>query len=146
MKVGPWGGTGGDEWEFDLGNSRLLGFTICSDSDCIHSIQFLYLDGTGIPRQSDRYGGDGGEPVTVDFVDEAKLIQIEGTFGKTNYDNRVLIKSLSFRSNVKKYGPYGPGGGTAFDLPVEEGKVVGFFGRYGGRLDSFGVILKGGDA
>lgn len=50
-----------------------------------------------------------------------------------------VIKSLTFRTNRGKHGPYGEEQGPSFTHQIDEGKVVGFLGREGLFLDSIGV-------
>ncbi|XP_059627671.1 jacalin-related lectin 3-like [Cornus florida] len=54
----------------------------------------------------------------------------------------LVVKSLTIQSNVKQYGLYGVEEGTPFITPVVTGKIVGFFGRNAGYLDSIGVYVK----
>ncbi|KAL5845167.1 hypothetical protein ACOSQ3_011240 [Xanthoceras sorbifolium] len=52
-----------------------------------------------------------------------------------------VIKSLTFRTNKRKHGPFGEQIGSFFISNVKEGKIVGFHGREGLFLDSIGVHL-----
>ncbi|GKD23325.1 retrotransposon protein, putative, ty3-gypsy subclass [Tanacetum coccineum] len=68
------------------------------------------------------------------------LTRISGTFGQ--YDDLTVITSLYFRVGKNKvYGSYGRPCGTAFSLPVVQGKFTGFFGDSGDYLDKLGAIL-----
>ncbi len=84
------------------------------------------------------------------------LIQIEGSYGITpaligsmvflgsdttvGPDNRyTVIASLTFKSNIKTYGPYGVIGDKTFKTRV--GKIRGLFGRAGACLDCLGVFI-----
>lgn len=53
-----------------------------------------------------------------------------------------MIRSLTFRSNKRTFGPYGVQEGTPFSLPIEGGQIVGFKGRSGWYLDSLGFHLS----
>jgi hypothetical protein len=50
----------------------------------------------------------------------------------------TVIASLTFKTNIRTYGPFGATGDTAFKTDV--GKILGFFGRSGGCLDCIGVF------
>jgi hypothetical protein len=51
------------------------------------------------------------------------------------------ITSISFKSNIKTYGPYGlsHGGETYFRCGI--GKIMGFWGKSGMCLDQIGVFV-----
>lgn len=55
---------------------------------------------------------------------------------------QVLVRSLMFESNKRKYGPFGIQQGTHFLFPLSGGRVVGFHGRSSWNLDSIGFYLK----
>jgi hypothetical protein len=72
------------------------------------------------------------------------LQQIEGFVGKIpmmSGDQQVTaISSITFKSNIKTYGPYGGGGGeTPFKSGI--GKIVGFWGKSGLAIDQIGVFI-----
>lgn len=52
------------------------------------------------------------------------------------------MRSLTFQSNRKTYGPFGVEQGTYFSFPMTGGKIVGFHGRCGWYLDAIGIYLK----
>jgi hypothetical protein len=49
------------------------------------------------------------------------------------------ITSITFKSNIQSYGPYGTGGGIYFKSGI--GKIVGFWGRSGTVLDQLGIFI-----
>lgn len=65
------------------------------------------------------------------------LTGISGTFG--GYGNHVVIRSLKFHTNMKEHGPMGTQDGTPFSFVMQEGVIVGFYGRAGYYLDAIGV-------
>ncbi len=72
------------------------------------------------------------------------LQQIEGFVGKLPVmfgDRQVTgISSITFKSNIKTYGPYGGGvGETPFKSGI--GKIVGFWGKSGLAIDQIGVFI-----
>lgn len=79
--------------------------------------------------------------IKLDYPNEY-LTSIDGYYGSLNYMGPIFIRSLSFETNKKIYGPYGVEQGTYFSLPVTGAKIVGFHGRYGWYLDSIGVHLR----
>ena len=70
------------------------------------------------------------------------LTSIHGYYGSLNQRGSAFVRSLSFESNKKTYGPFGVEQGTHFSFPMSGGKIVGFHGRCGWYLDSIGVYLK----
>nr|KAJ0210460.1 hypothetical protein LSAT_V11C400207350 [Lactuca sativa] len=139
IHVGPWGGNGGVKpWTF-IPNGRISQIHI-SASGCVDSIRFTYIDHQGVQKHSERYGGDGGSAHMVTFVDDEHLIGITGNVGV--YEGYTVIRSMSFHTNKKNYGPYGTNQGTSFSLPVAKGSFGGFSGNYGAYIDSFSVILQ----
>jgi len=81
--------------------------------------------------------------IKFNYPDEY-LQQIEGSFGRTplTVGNRPVtgISSITFKSNIRTYGPYaGGGGGTPFKSGI--GKIVGFWGKCGLCIDQFGVFI-----
>jgi len=79
--------------------------------------------------------------IKLDYPDEF-LTSIDGYFGSLTQSGPIYIRSLSFESNRKIYGPFGVEQGTYFSLPMTGGKIVGFHGRYGWHVDAIGVNLK----
>ncbi len=72
------------------------------------------------------------------------LQQIEGFVGKLPVmfgDRQVTgISSITFKSNIRTYGPYGGGvGETPFKSGI--GKIVGFWGKSGLAIDQIGVFI-----
>lgn len=56
----------------------------------------------------------------------------------------IAIKSLTFHTTKKKYGPFGEQQGTFFSSFLADGMIVGFHGRSGWYIDSIGVhVLEG---
>nr|KYP45177.1 Agglutinin [Cajanus cajan] len=139
--VGPWGGSGGYRW--DDGIYSTIRQLVISHGEGIESIQIEY-DKNGSSVWSLKYGGSGGykiDKIKLDYPDEF-LTSIDGYYGKLRQFGPNFIRSLSFASNKKIYGPFGVEQGTYFSLPMTGGKIVGFHGRYGWRVDAIGVYLK----
>jgi hypothetical protein len=51
----------------------------------------------------------------------------------------VCVTSLTFKSNIKTYGPYGNLGGTHFKSGT--GQIMGLWGRLCLALDQIGVFI-----
>lgn len=79
--------------------------------------------------------------VKLDYPNEF-LTKIHGCYGSLNQWGPNLVRSLSFESNKKTYGPFGVDQGTCFSVPLTGAKIVGFHGRCGWYLDAIGVYLK----
>lgn len=79
--------------------------------------------------------------VKLDYPDEF-LTSIHGYYGSLNQWGQNLVRSLSFESNKKNYGPFGVEKGTRFSVPMNGAKIVGFHGRCGSYIDAIGVYLK----
>lgn len=84
---------------------------------------------------------DMHEVQEVSLSDDEYLVTISGTVGvfPVYYPDQQVVTSITFVSNKRSYGPYGDGGGTGFSLPLEGGRIAGFFGRCGEYLDAIGV-------
>jgi hypothetical protein len=81
--------------------------------------------------------------ITFDYPLEY-LQQIEGYYGVTPAvvcgGPVTTISSITFKSNIKTYGPYGSHAKDHERFKSGIGKVVGFFGRSGMCLDQIGVL------
>jgi hypothetical protein len=79
--------------------------------------------------------------VKLDYPDEF-LTSIHGHYGSLNEWGPVFVRSLTFESNMRTYGPFGVEQGTCFSFPMTGGKIVGFHGKCGWYLDAIGAYLK----
>lgn len=60
------------------------------------------------------------------------------------YMGPAVIRSITFHTNKRSYGPFGDENGTYFTTKLKEGKVVGIHGRNGLFLDALGVhVIEG---
>ncbi|KDP38344.1 hypothetical protein JCGZ_04269 [Jatropha curcas] len=107
-----------------------------------------------VPIAIGTWGGQGGSwwddgvfcTVTklaeLDYPDEY-LTSIHGHYGSyavMGADN--CVRSLSFESNRRTYGPFGQEEGTYFSVPMTEGMIVGFYGRSSHIIDAIAVVLE----
>lgn len=76
--------------------------------------------------------------IIFDFPYEV-LTHISGYYGSLMYMGPAVIRSLTFHTTKRPYGPFGDEYGTYFTTKLREGKVVGIHGRSGLFLDSLGV-------
>ncbi|XP_062097348.1 jacalin-related lectin 3-like [Humulus lupulus] len=139
---GPWGGECGGRW--DDGVYCSVRQIIISHGAVIDSIQIEY-DTRGCSLWSEKHGGSGGvktDKVKLDYPDEY-LISISGYFGSVSDCGPVVIRSLAFETNKRRFGPYGFQKGTHFSFSLTGAKIVGFHGRTTGlHLDAIGVYVK----
>lgn len=141
IAVGPWGGQNGTRW--DDGVHTTVRQLVIAHGAGIDSIQIEY-DNKGGSCWSEKHGGNGGtkfDQVKLDYPDEF-LTSVHGHYGATNDRGSVFVRSLTFQSNRKTYGPFGVEQGTYFSFPMTGGKIVGFHGRCGWYLDAIGIYLK----
>ncbi|KAK4789688.1 hypothetical protein SAY86_016992 [Trapa natans] len=141
FKVGPYGGFGGCDYD-DKSFTGVREMRIVVVGSIVESIYVDY-DQNGSLVRSGRHGGprDGEKhKVMLDYPDEY-LTSISGNIGNPNLP---VIRSISMKSNKRKFGPFGKENGTTFSIHPEkqiggEGKILGFFGKCGSSLDSIGV-------
>ncbi|KAJ8772729.1 hypothetical protein K2173_027906 [Erythroxylum novogranatense] len=141
VSAGPWGGQDGFRWD-DGVYSTVRQFVIAHGAG-IDSIQIEY-DKKGVSIWSEKHGGFGGnriDKVKLDYPNEF-LTSVSGHYGNINDWGPVLIRSLTFESNKRTYGPFGVTQGTCFSLPVTGGRVVGFHGKSDWCLNAIGIYLK----
>ncbi|PSS31309.1 Jacalin-related lectin like [Actinidia chinensis var. chinensis] len=141
ISVGPWGGQDGFRWDDGVA-SGVRQLVICHGAG-IDSIRIEY-DDKGISAWSDKHGGSGDlktNKVKLEYPDEF-LTSIHGHYGSINEWGPVFVRSLTFESNKKIYGPYGIEQGTYFSFPMTGGKIVGFHGKCGWYLDAIGAYLE----
>ncbi|XVF82064.1 hypothetical protein PTKIN_Ptkin16aG0013500 [Pterospermum kingtungense] len=139
ISVGQWGGPGGDPFSFRVGS--WIKEIIVHEGTNIKSLSFK--DGNG--HEYGKFGGnnanDTGEERKIEIDGQSEhLTSITGTYG--NYNGLVVIRSLSFKTNLTTYGPFGTVTGTSFSIPIEGSVVIGFHGRAGYYLDAIGIHVK----
>ncbi|KAL6005982.1 Jacalin-related lectin 19 [Asimina triloba] len=145
-KVGPWGGHGGSSWD-DGTFTGVREITLVYDS-CIDSIRVEYDKG-GKKVLAEKHGGNGGNYTANPTVYQVKLqypgeilTGVSGHYDPMPAGGTPVIRSLTFQSNKKIFGPFGVEEGTPFTFPINGDIVVGFTGRSGWYLDSIGLRLS----
>jgi len=72
------------------------------------------------------------------------LTHISGYYGSLMYMGPSIIRSLTFHTTKRIYGPFGDETGTYFTTKLKEGQIVGLHGRKGLFLDALGVHVMEG--
>ncbi len=84
-------------------------------------------------------GSYGVTPALISFAEGDHRLNMSSntTVGPENHF--TVIASLTFKTNIRTYGPFGATGDTTFKSDV--GKILGFFGKTGFCLDCIGVFM-----
>ncbi|XP_038898850.1 jacalin-related lectin 19-like isoform X2 [Benincasa hispida] len=94
--------------------------------------------------KTNKHGGTSNygtlNKVVLEYPNEY-LVSIHGYMGdEGGYDEHYVIRSLTFESNKRSFGPFGQNYGIPFWFPTSGlVKVVGFHGKAGWFLDSIGI-------
>ncbi|CAI9296858.1 unnamed protein product [Lactuca saligna] len=137
--IGPWGGSDGENWSFKA-EGKITKIFI-NHGEVIDSIGFVSLDDDGNHLHSQRFGGYGGDYTEVHIDNDVEeLNEISGTVGW--FDGKIVVTSLSFATDVNKFGPFGRENGTHFSLPISKASFAGFYGRSSDYLHAIGVYLR----
>ncbi|CAK9174521.1 unnamed protein product [Ilex paraguariensis] len=139
--VGTWGGNGGTNWDDGI-YSGVREITLVYDR-CIDSIRLVY-DKNGKPVSSEKHGGVGGSKtaeIKLQFPEEF-LTSMSGHYCPVVHGGSPVIRSLTFKSNRRTFGPFGVEEGIPFSFSMDGGKIVGFMGRSGWYLDAIGFRLS----
>lgn len=143
-----YGGLGGS----DRSDGTYSGFrriTMTATHDLLTSVQLHYgLEGDESVKdkymEGFLYGNAVGslEECNLNYPEEF-VTKLSGYFERfiPSPEFGFVIKSLTFHTNQRKFGPCGPERGTYFETDVI-GKIVGLFGRSGDLLDSIGVYMQ----
>ncbi|RLN30499.1 protein GOS9-like [Panicum miliaceum] len=156
VKIGPWGGSGGDPREIVAAGvaPHRLESVVIRCQEAVDAISFTYAGVDGTPRKAGPWGGSGGRKYKasifffflggkqVMFGATEVIKEVSGTYGPFG-GYAGIVRSLTFVTNLGKHGPFGePGQGTPFSVPVQDGgRVVGFFARSDWLLDAVGVYV-----
>ncbi|XP_050233626.1 jacalin-related lectin 19 [Mercurialis annua] len=138
--VGPWGGNGGSNWDDGIFNG-VREITIFYDR-CIDSIQVVY-DKNGKAVMADKHGGVSGTSkaeIKLQYPGEY-LVSASGNYCPVVHGGSPVIRSITFKSNRRTFGPFGIEEGTPFTLSMDGCCIVGFTGRSGWYVDGIGFRL-----
>ncbi|GMN30748.1 hypothetical protein TIFTF001_002937 [Ficus carica] len=138
--LGPWGGTGGDAW--DDGSYTGVRTINLTHKEAIGSFYVVY-DLNGQPFDGPKHISN--RPFTAEKIElrfpAEYLVDVSGYISTVPEFPTKVVRSLTFKTNQRTFGPYGPEEGTTFSIPIENGKVVGFKGRSMGLLDAISIHL-----
>ncbi|XP_039158543.1 jacalin-related lectin 3-like [Eucalyptus grandis] len=137
--IGPFGGEGGDPW--DDGHSTGVRKIIIKCGLVIDYIAVEY-NKNGSVVQGPRHGGGGGHlthEIKLNYPGEY-LTSFSGHF--ESYRGQIMVRSLTFQSNERTYGPVGQEIGNYFYFPSIGKKIVGFHGRSRCWVDSLGAHFE----
>ncbi|KAG6526761.1 agglutinin-like [Zingiber officinale] len=139
IKIGPFGGAG--TRNFDTGGSAApIARVKLRTGTVIYSLQISY----NINRrdvETDLLGGEGGDSHHTFELRPGEYIN-SMTGCVREYNGETCITKLEFYTNLNvRHGPFGKADGRKFNVPVINGRIVGFFGRYSKYLNEIGVYL-----
>ncbi|KAL5800856.1 hypothetical protein ACOSQ3_032488 [Xanthoceras sorbifolium] len=134
VKLGPWGGPGGAAWHKNPGVDTAIKEIVICHGSVVNSITFKSIvptSGNIVPSVT--HSGIGGQcdMISIDVPGEY-LTLISGTINY--YLGHAVIESLTFYTNERTHGPYGPTNGSRFEIPMENGEIIGFFGNTSATL------------
>ncbi|GMN23173.1 hypothetical protein TIFTF001_040412 [Ficus carica] len=142
--VGPWGGSGGIEW--DDGSYTGIKKINISHGDAIGSLQVdYYVNGHVVTApqrpQSNKYAFKV-EPINI--AKDDYIVKVSGHVGRSKLAQRTpVVRSLKFETSKKKiHGPFGTEEGEPFDFQVRKGFISGFKGASGDLLDAIEFYLS----
>lgn len=139
---GPWGGDGGIV--FDDGIYTGVREIHITRSGGLVSMRVCY-DHKGRAVWGNKNGGSAGlklDKIVLDYPFEI-LTHISGFYGSTILRGPTIVKSLTFHTTKRSYGPFGDQQGFSFSSGTN-GNIVGFHGRKGYFVNCIGVhVLEG---
>lgn len=77
--------------------------------------------------------------IVLDYPDEY-VRSISGHTGP--WLNYMCVRSLTFRTNRRSFGPFGSEEGNPFSIEANDSKLVGFFGSSSIYLHSIGAHIE----
>uniref|UniRef100_A0A0D9X9Z4 Jacalin-type lectin domain-containing protein n=1 Tax=Leersia perrieri TaxID=77586 RepID=A0A0D9X9Z4_9ORYZ len=140
VRMGPCGGDGGGRRDMDMRGVERVVRVAVRHGDAVDAMSVLY-ERNGHEEWTDLWGGPGGTLSEICLQPGEYLTSVAGHYGRLDGD-LVVIRSLTFVSNMRSYGPFGEEDGVAFELPAAGGKILGFHARSGRRLDALGTYVK----
>lgn len=141
VKMGPCGGGGGNAWKMDLRGVNRIVKVVVRHGAAVDAMSVFY-EQEGKEKKTKLWGGTGGKSSEICLKPGEYLTSVKGHYGF--YNNWFVIRSLTFVSNRRNFGPFGKEEGAPFKLPATGGKIIGFHGRSGGLLDALGTYVQMG--
>ncbi|CAL9178100.1 unnamed protein product, partial [Musa hybrid cultivar] len=127
VKVGPWGGNGGDAW--NMGQADHITKLRIYYGDNIVGLEITYIL-NGNPHTG-KYGTTTGPSEEIILEEDEYFTSISGYFhALSNYQGHAIVMLLTLETNKGASISVGNKIGSSFALTLEEGsKILGFFGR-----------------
>ncbi|KAL5799428.1 hypothetical protein ACOSQ4_032312 [Xanthoceras sorbifolium] len=145
IKLGSWGGPGGVAWDYNpRSDTAIIEIIVINHGDVVDTLSFKNINrATGKIVSSGTYGGTGGirDPISIIGFEE-HLTLISGTVFDYFRTGNLIVQSLTFHTNKTNYGPFGLTNNSTFEIPTENGEIIGFFGRASAFIDSIGIHVK----
>lgn len=134
--LGPSGGGGGGESSFTLPNRARIQSLQIRRGTLVNGIRINYVTNTGV-NSSFVAGATTGTANRINFASNETIRSISGRWGQ-------LLDSLTIRTSVRTYGPFGGSGGTGtFSYPVPPlYQFAGFRFRSGNVIDAIGLGIR----
>ncbi|KAE8780895.1 Horcolin [Hordeum vulgare] len=140
VRMGPCGGIGGNVKETSMSDVDRIVQVVVRHGNAVDAISVMY-ERKGKEAWTDRWGGGGGNTCLFSLQQDEYLTSVRGHYGQFN--GFVVVRSLTFVSNLRSYGPFGMEDGVPFALHAGAGgKIVGFHARSGQFLDAIGTYVK----
>ncbi|KAG8363452.1 hypothetical protein BUALT_Bualt19G0024000 [Buddleja alternifolia] len=143
IAIGPWGGLGADC--FDDGTYCGVRKITVNYGSCINLIEIVYEKNCKqVVKSHGRWGGENTNQIELHIPGEF-LTGMNGYYSPLNGNagtGSPIIRSLTFETNQRTFGPFGVKEGTPFSLPMKGGKIVGLIGGSGWYLDAIGAHVK----
>ncbi|CAL9058162.1 unnamed protein product [Musa banksii] len=137
VKVGPWGGNGGNAW--DMGQADHITKLRIYYGDNIVGLEITYI----LNGNSHTYkrGTTTGASKEIILEEDEYFTSISGYFhALSNYQRHAIVMLLTLDTNKGASISVGNKTGTSFALTLEEGsRILGFFGRAGTAIDAIGI-------
>ncbi|TVU04962.1 hypothetical protein EJB05_48107, partial [Eragrostis curvula] len=139
VRMGPCGGGGGNGRDVDMrGVDRVVKVAV-RHGHTVDAVSVLY-DRSGREEWTDLWGGPGGGLTEICLRSDEYFTGVEGHCGE--FEGNYVVRSLTFLTNLRAYGPYGAQDGVPFALPAAGGRILGFHARSGRHLDAIGTYVK----
>ncbi|XP_048498469.1 uncharacterized protein LOC104891772 isoform X2 [Beta vulgaris subsp. vulgaris] len=146
---GPYGCNNSPNWRLVLESTDIIKEVIIYHGYIVDAIGFVVADNHG-RTTTQVFGGNGGNHSKITLRSGEYITQVSGNYGIYSYTNSYVIGSLTIRTNLGAYGPYGLTkamlSATSFSSPVIlHFPIVEFFGRQDGvYLQSIGFSVRKG--
>ncbi|CAL9102961.1 unnamed protein product, partial [Musa textilis] len=137
VKVGPWGGNGGDAW--DMGQAEHITKLQIYYGDNIVGLGITYILNGNL--HTGNHGTTTGASEEIILEEDEYFTSISGYFhALPNYQGHAIVMLLTLDTNKGASISVGNKIGSSFALTLEEGsKILGFFGRAGTAIDAIGI-------